>query len=192
MHIRFTFKQILPSLAIYLSLAAGTIFIDYVLHWFNIVWVGRYLGIFGTISIISSFFYSLKKRKMITWGQSKMMLQSHEILGWAGALMVMVHGGIHFNALIPWLAMFSMLIVVASGLTGKFLLKGAKEQLSELEQRLRSLGTPDTDIERELLTHSLVVDTMKQWRKVHMPLSMIFFGLASLHIIITLLFWRWQ
>ena len=154
--------------------------------------IGRYFGIAGTVLIIASFIYSMKKRKLLTIGSPKMLLQSHEVLGWIGALMVLVHGGIHFNAVIPWLAMFSMLVVVASGLTGKFLLKDAKEQLKENEQRLRSLGISEPEIEQELLSHSLLVGTMQQWRKIHMPLSMIFFGLASLHIIITLLFWRWQ
>ena len=154
--------------------------------------IGRYFGIIGTVLIIASFTYSMKKRKLLTIGSPKMFLQSHEVLGWIGALMVLVHGGIHFNALIPWLAMISMLVVVASGLTGKFLLKDAKEQLKENEQRLRALGTPEPEIEQELLSHSLLIGTMQQWRKIHMPLSMIFFGLASLHIIITLLFWRWQ
>lgn len=192
MHIRFTFRLVFPSVVIYISLIAGTILFDYFLHWIDLVWIGRYFGILGTTMIGVSFLYSMKKRKMINVGHPKVMLQSHEILGWSGALVIMVHGGIHFNALIPWSAMLSMLIVVASGLTGKFLLKEAKEQLKENEQTLRTLGTPETEIEQELLSHSLLVDTMQQWRKIHMPLSMIFFGLASLHIIITLLFWRWQ
>ena len=192
MIIRFTIKNIFPSITVYLSLIGGAILCDYILHRAGLMTIGRYFGIFGTVLIIASFIYSMKKRKLLSIGSSKMFLQSHEVLGWIGALMVLVHGGIHFNAVIPWLAMFSMLVVVASGLTGKFLLKDAKEQLKENEQRLRSLGISEPEIEQELLSHSLLVGTMQQWRKIHMPLSMIFFGLASLHIIITLLFWRWQ
>lgn len=186
-----TVKNLLPSLLLYLSLIAGTLLCDYLLHRAGLIAIGRYLGIAGTALIIASFAYSMKKRKMLSWGQPKRMLQSHEVLGWVGALMVLVHGGIHFNALIPWLALLAMLVVVASGLTGKFLLKDAKDRMKENAERLRSLGTPEEEIEQHLLSDSLLVDTMQQWRKVHMPLSMVFFGLASLHIVITLLFWRW-
>lgn len=192
MYLRYTIKNIIPSVIIYVSLIAGTILLDYLLHLMGLVPIGRWLGIVGTIMITVSFAYSMKKRKMINWGSPKWLLQSHEFLGWAGALMILVHGGIHFNALIPWLAICSMLVVVASGLTGKFLLKDAKQFLSEKKGNLRLQDITDKELEQQMLSDSLLVDTMQKWRKIHMPLSMIFFALASLHIIITLLFWRWQ
>ncbi len=112
-------------------------------------------------------------------------------MGWIGALFILVHGGIHFNAIIPWLALFAMLFVVASGLTGKYLLKQAKERLKDKEADLKAQGKSIEEIEKELLYSSLLVDTMQKWRKVHMPLTMIFIAFALIHIIITLLMWRW-
>ena len=47
-------------------LAAATLAGDYMLHRLNLVWVGRYLGIPGTLLIIGSLVYSLRKRKYIT------------------------------------------------------------------------------------------------------------------------------
>jgi hypothetical protein len=69
----------------------------------NLVWVGRYLGIPGTILIIGSLVYSLRKRKYITTGSAKSLLHLHEIGAWLGSLMVLLHAGIHFNAILPWL-----------------------------------------------------------------------------------------
>ena len=192
MHLRVSFRQIFPSLLTYVLLIISAIFCDYILHLINLVWVGRYFGIVGSTLIITSFLYSMKKRKMISWGSSKFLLQSHELMGWIGALLILVHGGIHFNAIIPWAAMIFMLIVVGSGLTGKFLLQDAKEKLKNREIELREKSFSEEEIQQELLSHSLLVETMQKWRRIHMPLSMIFFALASLHIIFTLLLWRWN
>jgi hypothetical protein len=188
---KFILSKIFPSIILFASLIVLTIFIDYILHFSKLVWVGRYLGIVGTIIIISSFIYSLRKRKMISIGSPKRLLQNHELFGWSGSLMILVHGGIHFNAIIPWLALISMVVVVASGLTGKYLLKQAKENLKENESELKAKNRSAEEIEKELLYNSLLVDTMQKWRKVHMPLTMIFAAFALLHVIITLLLWRW-
>ncbi len=192
MHLHLSLKQIFPSLLIYFALIASAMLFDYVLHLFGLVWIGRYFGFIGSSLVVLSFVYSMKKRKMISWGSAKYLLQAHELLGWVGALMILVHGGVHFNSIIPWLAIFSMFVVVGSGLTGKVLLKEAKVQLQGKEIELREKKYSGREIEQELLSYSAHVDIMKRWRKIHMPLSMIFFALASLHIIVILLLWRWQ
>ena len=191
MAVKFIFSKIVPSIILFISLLVLTVLIDYLLHLSGFVWVGRYLGIVGTLIIISSFIYSLRKRKIIQISTPKQLLQNHELFGWSGALMILVHGGIHFNAIIPWLALFAMVIVVASGLTGKYLLKEAKESLKDKQIELKSRNLSTNEIEKELFYSSLLVDTMQKWRKVHMPLTMIFAALALLHIIITLLLWSW-
>jgi hypothetical protein len=191
MAIKFIVSKIIPTLLLFIALIISTILIDYVLHLYEFVWVGRYLGITGTLIILSSFIYSLRKRKLIQLGSPKRLLQNHELFGWVGSLMILVHGGIHFNAVIPWLALFAMVVVVASGLTGKYLLKQAKENLKGKEAELKLKNLSAEEIEKELLYNSLLVDTMQKWRKIHMPLTMIFTAFALLHIIITLLLWRW-
>lgn len=191
MAIRFTFTKIIPSIIIYAALFLSAIFTDYVLHLLGMKWIGRYLGLVGTLLILSSFVYSLKKRKLIKIGTSKKMLQSHEVLGWIGAVVLVVHGGIHFNSILPWLAEFAMLIVVASGLTGKYLLNDARQYLMQKKIFHKSEGISNEESERELLLQSLLVGTMQKWRKVHMPLTMVFMSFALLHIIVIFVFWRW-
>jgi hypothetical protein len=87
--------------------------------------------------------------------------------------------------------MLAMVIVVASGLTGKYLLQDARQRLREKEQELRAAGSAPADVEKAVFGQALLVDTMKQWRRVHLPLTMVFLGLAAVHVVATLVLWRW-
>jgi hypothetical protein len=185
-------KRILPSIFLYAGMICIAILIDYILHLANLVWVGRYIGIFGTALIIISFIYSLRKRKIINSGQPKKLLNFHEFLGWFGAIVLLVHGGIHFNAIIPWMALLAMMVVVASGLTGKFLLNDVKQDLKGKISEMKEKNLTQDEIDKEVLFQSLLVKKMQNWRKVHMPLNMIFMALALIHIIGTLLLWSWR
>ncbi|NUM71629.1 MAG: hypothetical protein HUU43_12320 [Ignavibacteriaceae bacterium] len=184
-------RKIVSSFLIYIAMILAAITLDYLLHAAGFKSVGRYFGFLGTAIVLSSFIYSMRKRKMIKSGTPKRLLQNHEFMGWLGAVLIIVHGGIHFNAMIPWAALFAMMIVVGSGLTGKFLLASAKEELKGDAQELRETGMSDEEVEKELLVRSLLVRKMQNWRKVHMPLTMILAAFALLHIVMTLIFWRW-
>ncbi len=191
MALRFTVTRLLPSVALFAALLGGALLADLVLHRAGLAGVGRWGGLAGTVLIAVSFVYSARKRKLLSAGSPKGLLRAHETLGWAGALLVLVHGGIHFNALVPWLALLAMVVVVASGLTGRFLLADVRERLRERAGELDRQGLSPAEVEREILAVSLLHDTMKQWRKVHLPLTMVFAGLAIVHVAATLLFWRW-
>lgn len=191
MALRLTVTRILPSVALFVALIGGALLGDLVLHRAGLAWVGRWGGLAGSALILASFLYSARKRKLLSVGSPKALLRIHEALGWAGALLVLVHGGIHFNALVPWLALAAMVVVVASGLTGRFLLEEARGRLRERAAELKEDGLSPAEVEQELLGVSLLVDTMKRWRSVHLPLTMVFAGLALVHVAATLLFWRW-
>ena len=185
-------REVLPFYASLAALAAGTLLIDAVLHLLDAVWIGRYLGIAGTLIIIASFGYSLSKRKLITSGNPVTLLRMHERMAWFGSLLVLVHAGIHFNALLGWLAVGAMLINVASGLTGKYLLRRARSRLDAARERLRSEGLSDEALDERLYWDSLTVDTVKQWRALHRPITLAFGVLALAHIIGISLFWGWK
>jgi hypothetical protein len=156
------------------------------------VWIGRYLGIPGTLLIIGSFGYSLRKRKLITAGRPVTLLRLHERMAWAGSLLVLVHAGIHFNAILAWLAVGAMLVNVGSGLTGKFLLQRSRKRLEESRQRLRERGLSAEELEDRLYWDSLTFDAVKQWRVVHYPITLAFAVLAIAHIGSVFLFWSWR
>ena len=128
-------REVLPFLASFAALALASLAIDRLLHAFGLLWVGRWLGIPGTLLILGSTVYSLRKRKRIPWGNPARLLRWHEVLAWLGSLLVLVHAGVHFNALLGWLAVWAMLINVCSGLTGKFLLGRARRRMEEARRQ---------------------------------------------------------
>lgn len=176
-------KYVFPFLQWYALMILITIIIDYFLHRFHLVSVGRYLGYTGTLLIIISFVYSLRKRKIITSGSPKQLLVLHEYLAWVGSIMILVHAGIHFNALLPWLALLMLLIAVATGLIGKFLLLKAGESLKEKKRELLSKGSTEKDAEKLLFMDSVTVDLMKKWRTVHLPITLLLGILVLMHIV---------
>jgi hypothetical protein len=184
-------RDVLPFLAAFAALVAATLLIDAVLHIFGAVWIGRYLGIPGALLIVFSFGYSLRKRGWIKTGSPVPLLRLHERMAWTGAMLVLVHAGIHFNAVLAWLAICAMLINVASGLTGKFLLQRARKHLDETKQQLRDQGLAAEAIETQLYWDSFTVDVVKKWRLVHFPITLAFAVLATAHIVAILIFWSW-
>ncbi len=184
-------QQIIPFSLILGLLAGATLAGDYFLHRLNLVWVGRYLGIPGTILIIGSFVYSLRKRKLITSGSPKSLLTLHEFTAWLGSLFILIHAGIHFNAILPWLATVAMSVNVVSGMVGKFLLDGSRRQVQDQRRGIQQQGLSAVQIEQALFWDAVMVDAMAKWRKVHIPIFIIFAVLAVGHIISIFLFWGW-
>ena len=183
-------RDVIPFFSMFTLLILITIIVDFLLHQFKLVWIGRYLGILGTLTIIFSFLYSLRKRKIIQFGSPKILLNFHEFSAWLGSLMILVHGGIHFNAILPWLAIIAMLVSVISGLTGKFLLKKSQRRLSSKKQYFMQSGMSEEEVEKTLFWDAVTLDIMKKWRVVHFPITLVFFALSLIHIVSIFLFWQ--
>ncbi len=181
-------KQVIPFLFLYSMMFFVTVVIDYALHYFHLVYIGRSLGIIGTGLICLSFVYSLRKRKIITSGSPKKLLQMHETLAWIGSVFILVHAGVHFNAILPWLAIILLLINVASGLVGKYLLKNASMTLNESRKVLLASGMPRAEADKKLFLDTVTVDAMRKWRVVHLPIAFSLGILSLLHIITIILF----
>jgi hypothetical protein len=185
-------RHILPFTLLVTLLGIATVIGDYLLHRLDLVWIGRYLGISGTMLIIGSLIYSLRKRKVITSGNVKTWLSLHEIGTWLGSLMVLVHSGIHFNAILPWLATIAMGINVISGLVGKMLLARSREHIQGQRDHYQLRGLSKNEIEQAVFWESVTFDAMTKWRKVHIPIFIVFAVLALGHIVSIFLFWGWQ
>jgi hypothetical protein len=184
-------QHILPFAVLLGLLAAATLAGDYLLHRLNLVWVGRYLGIPGTILIIGSLVYSLRKRKYISAGNPKTLLTLHEFGTWFGSLMVLIHAGIHFNAILPWLATVAMGVNVISGMVGKLLLKRSRLHVQGQREHFQLRGVLRAEVEQAVFWDAVTLDAMNQWRKVHIPIFIVFAVLSLGHIISIFLFWGW-
>jgi len=192
MNISIIRKEILPFLALFGSLIAATVLVDALLHALDLVWVGRYLGIPGTLLILFSFLYSMRKRKLIQVGRPKSLLRLHEVLTWIGALMILVHAGVHVYSILPWLALIAMLVNVASGMTGQYLLERSRRHLASRRDAYTQRGLNGEAVEREIFWDAVTLDLMKQWRRVHFPITLAFAALGLAHILSIFLFWQWK
>jgi hypothetical protein len=106
--------------------------------------------------------------------------------------MVLLHAGIHFGAVLPWLATVAMLTTVASGLVGKYLLRRARVTSRARAAALEDSGRPVDEVERLMFADAVAVEYMTRWRTVHFPITAAFAVLATGHLVSTLLFWSWQ
>jgi hypothetical protein len=185
-------EHILPFSLVLGLLAAATLSGDFFLHRMDLVWVGRYLGIPGTLLIIFSFVYSLRKRKYISSGNPKALLTFHEFTAWLGSLLVLIHAGIHFNAILPWLATVAMSVNVVSGMVGKMLLDRSRLHVQEQRKDFVQRGLTKPEVEQAVYWDAITLDAMTQWRKVHIPIFVIFAVLAIGHIVSIFLFWGWR
>lgn len=192
MSIGLIIREILPFYFRLLVLAAVTLFIDLLLHLTDLVWIGRYLGIPGVILILLSFGHSLRKRGVIKSSNPVRLLRLHEWLAWIGSTLVLVHAGIHFNAVLAWLAVAAMGVNIISGLTGKYLVQRAQRWMKQSRADLRDQGLDDAAIEQNLFWASLTAGWVRKWRTIHLPIAMAFAVLATAHILSTFLFWGWK
>lgn len=185
-------REVLPFLLSFSALVAASLLLDALLHFYKLVWVGRYLGIAGTLLILGSFRYSLRKRKIITQGNPVSLLRRHEYMAWFGSLLILVHAGVHFNSILGWLAVGAMLINIGSGLAGKFLLDRARRRMQAARETMLRKGVQATELEEQVYLDTLTFDVVKQWRAVHFPITLAFAVLALAHIVAVFLFWGWK
>lgn len=192
MSFRLLLKRILPSAGMCLAFAVATIALDAALHAAGLTSVGRYLGIPGTLLILISLSYSLRKRGKISVGTPRSLLKLHEWVAWVGASLVLVHAGVHFEAVLPWIATAAMGINVLSGLTGKFLLASTRKDIAARRRALETAGIGSTEIEDRLFSDLATMRIMNRWRMIHIPIFLTFAVTALGHIVSILLFWNWK
>lgn len=83
---------------------------------------GFYLGVVGSLMMLTLLAYPLRKhvRVMQRWGALKHWFRWHMILGILGPTLILFHSTYHLRSLNATIALVSMLIVVASGVIGRF------------------------------------------------------------------------
>jgi hypothetical protein len=129
--------------------------------------VGYWLGVAGAVMMLLLFSYPLRKHFQFArnWGQVKGWLIVHMVLGIGGPLLILVHSAFRFSSLNAGVALYSMYIVVLSGVVGRFIyirvnrgLYGEIISLQELKNRagieqegVRSRLNFAREVERNLL-----------------------------------------
>jgi len=122
-------------------------------HWTAENGVGYWLGIAGSVAMLVLVLYPLRKRFRILHGLGRVAswFRLHMVLGILGPALIILHCNFKIGSLNSALALFTMLVVVASGIVGRYLYsqvhKGlygtraaATEILSDVEELKKQLG----------------------------------------------------
>lgn len=105
--------------------------------------LGYYLGLVGGVMMLAAYVYSLRKHAgfMKRVGTMPRWLRIHIAFGVVGPFLVILHTTFQFQSINGTLAFFSMILVMASGVLGRYLysrihfgLYGRKARLKELQQ----------------------------------------------------------
>ena len=122
-------------------------------------------------------------------GERQILAQHARDRHLAGFLDGALHAGVHFNAILPWLATLAMGVNIISGMVGKMLLKRSCEHVQARREQYQLRGMSKAEVEQTVFWESVTFDAMIQWRKVHIPIFIAFAVLALGHIISIFLFW---
>jgi len=104
---------------------------------------GYWIGVAGGVMMILLFVYPLRKhfRFARNWGRMKGWLIFHMVLGIGGPALILLHSTFHVGSLNAAVAMYSMLIVAASGVVGRFLYARVNRGLHSERATLKDLQT---------------------------------------------------
>lgn len=83
---------------------------------------GYWIGVVGAVMMVLLFAYPLRKRSatLARFGKAKIWFVVHMVLGIMGPVLVLAHSTFRIGSLNAGVALFSMLIVSASGVAGRF------------------------------------------------------------------------
>lgn len=143
---------------------------------------GHVLGWIGLVLILATFAYPAQKRLRPNQIWSRPWLYLHEILGILGPLLILVHSGAHFHAVVPVMALVALGLVVISGIIGAVLHTLAFRTLYEQRHELARQGFDKEAIEARL--HELAAEEglLRWWPWVHVPLTAVFVVLTVMHV----------
>lgn len=96
--------------------------------------LGHGLGFVGSAFMILLLLYSFRKRLRImkNWGTLNLWLGTHIFLGFAGPILIFFHANFQFSGIVA-LSFWSMILVVLSGIIGRYIFHLIPRSLSGME-----------------------------------------------------------
>ncbi|HMK08031.1 MAG TPA: hypothetical protein VK449_03275 [Anaerolineales bacterium] len=170
--------------------------------------LGHTLGVIGfLLMLMTETLYSLRKRALRRpWGTMRSWLQFHIFTGIVGAYLVLLHSAWSFRGLAGVLS-FMTAVVVASGFVGRYIYTAvprtadgvvieARElqaQLALARDEVARQTTADArqarqarrrlrEVERQLGALRWARRLLATWHTIHIPLGMVLFVMAFVHI----------
>lgn len=99
------------------------------------------LGLIGGIMMLLQFLYALRKRisGWRTWGNLKVWFAVHMFIGIAAPVIIVIHSRFEISSINGGVAFFSMLMVVLSGVIGRYLYSQVNFDLNQSRDELKRL-----------------------------------------------------
>jgi cytochrome b561 len=144
--------------------------------------IGHGIGIVGFIlMLLTATLYPLRKlRTDARWGSTAAWLKAHMVMGLVGPYMVLLHTAMKFNGL-AGLAMLLTVVVVVSGLVGRYLYTRVPRTLEHAEASAG--GAARDELDRRLVKRRKRLAT---WHTLHVPLTWALFAAAFVHVVAAL------
>lgn len=142
--------------------------------------IGHGIGIVGFILMLTTAtLYSLRKLGSdARWGSTAIWLKAHMVTGLVGPYMVLLHTSMRFNGL-AGLAMLLTVVVVISGLVGRYIYTRVPRTIDEAEAAAGAARDEDDRIARRRRA-------LATWHTIHVPLTWALFAAAFVHVVVAL------
>lgn len=186
-------KRFLTVIGCVVAVIVGGLLIEALLS-FQFGWpfghsqTGHVVGWVGLAVILTVFVYSVKKRDGRKSGWPKDWFLVHQVAGVLGPLLILIHAGPHFHALVPMLALLAMLIVAVSGVIGVAVHRKAVRLLDAARSELLSQGLSHEAVEDRLYDLASGEETFRIWQMIHTPAVVMFLALVIAHVLGALYF----
>lgn len=113
--------------------------------------LGHGLGIAGSIMILMTLIYPFRKRILKKKGRQN-PLNSHVSYGLLGPSLVVIHSAHNFSSLIGMLVFLSLVLVVFSGIVGRYLYKRVNQSLREQKRDQKLMKARIENRKKEIMT----------------------------------------
>jgi hypothetical protein len=143
---------------------------------------GHAAGWLGLAVTLLVFIYPYRKRHAPERRWPRGWFRLHMVAGVAGPLLIFLHSGAHYHALVPILAMAAMVIVVLSGIVGQAVHAHVLRTLNEERRRFHQEGLSEVDVEFRLHDMASQEEAFRIWQAVHAPMTLAFLVLTGLHV----------
>lgn len=110
------------------------------------------------------------------------------VTGVLGPLLIFIHSGAHYHAIVPILAMGSMVIVVVSGVVGQLVHAFSLRALNENRHDLLHRGLSESDVDAQLHGMASQEEVFRLWQAIHAPMTVMFLAFTALHVVGALFF----
>lgn len=143
---------------------------------------GHAVGWLGLAVTLLVFVYPYRKRRAPERRWPRGWFRLHMVAGVMGPLLIFLHSGAHYHALVPILAMTAMVIVALSGIVGQAVHAHVLRTLNEERRRFHQEGLSEADIESRLHGMASQEEAFRIWQAIHAPMTLAFLMLTALHI----------